>query len=69
MENEKNITLRFRISKEDYDFLQKKVEVSKCKNMSSFIRKMLLSGAIYNVDMQPFYELQKALSGIANNIN
>lgn len=58
-----------RLSEEEYDFVQRKMSETKCKNMSHFIRKMLLTGAIYEVDMTPFWEITKFISSISANIN
>ena len=65
-QNQKNLCqiirrgVRFRTTKNVRDQVQ---------NMSHFIRKMLLTGAIYEVDMTPFWEITKFISSISANIN
>ena len=44
-------------------------KTSKCRNMSHFIRKCVLEKEIYQVDLEPFRDLQGLLSNATNNIN
>ena len=48
---------------------EKKRKLSKCRNMSHFIRKYVLEKEIYQVDLEPFRDLQGLLSNATNNIN
>ena len=48
---------------------EKKRKLSKCGNMSHFIRKCVLEKEIYQVDLEPFRDLQGLLSNATNNIN
>ncbi|MCT7862881.1 MAG: MobC family plasmid mobilization relaxosome protein, partial [Lactobacillus crispatus] len=48
---------------------EEKRELAKCKNMSHFIRKCVLEKEIYQVDLEPFRDLQGLLSNATSNIN
>ena len=70
MENrQRNIQLIIRLNKDEKELFEKKMKLAKCKNMSLFIRKCVLEKEIYQVDLQPFAELQGLLYNTTNNIN
>ena len=70
MENrQRNIQLIIRLNKDEKELFEKKMKLAKCKNMSLFIRKCVLEKEIYQVDLQPFAELQGLLYNATNNIN
>ena len=48
---------------------EEKRKLAKCRNMSHFIRKCVLEKEIYQVDLEPFRDLQGLLRGATNNIN
>ena len=48
---------------------EEKKRLAKCRNMSHFIRKCVLEKEIYQVDLEPFRDLQGLLSNATNNIN
>lgn len=61
--------LILRVSTKEFEFINKKYEISECKNMSDYLRKMAITGMIIKYDMQTLKELNQKVSGIANNIN
>ena len=61
--------LKFRVDDKELCFLKKKAEMSNCRNMSDFLRRISLGGAIYNVDMSDFAEMKNLIRNISNNIN
>ncbi len=70
MENrQRNIQLIIRLNKDEKELFKRKMKLAKCKNMSLFIRKCVLEKEIYQVDLQPFAELQGLLYNATNNIN
>jgi di/tripeptidase len=69
MDDTRNHIVKFRVDDEEFEFLKKKAELSNCKNMSSFLRKISLMGAIYNVDLSEFQEITVLLNSISRNIN
>ena len=70
MENrERNIQLIVRVNEKEKALFEEKRKLAKCRNMSHFIRKCVLEKEIYQVDLEPFRDLQGLLSNATNNIN
>lgn len=65
----RNIQLKICLNEEEKQIFEKKMKLTKCKNMSHFIRKSVLEGDIFVVDLQPFVDLQGLLYNATNNIN
>ena len=62
MENrERNIQLIVRVNEKEKALFEEKRRLAKCKNMNLFIRKCVLEKEIYQVDLQPFADLQGLL--------
>ena len=58
-----------KLTEEEKDLFEEKRKLSKCRNMSHFIHKCVLEKEIYQVDLEPFRDLQGLLSNATNNIN
>ena len=70
MENrERNIQLIIRLNEEEKALFEEKKKLAKCRNMSLFIRKCVLEKEIYEVDLEPFRELQGLLSNATGSLN
>ena len=70
MENrERNIQLIVRVNEKEKALFEEKRKLAKCKNMNLFIRKCVLEKEIYQVDLEPFRDLQGLLGSATNNIN
>ena len=65
----RNERLEIKLTEEKKALLEEKKRLSKCRNMSHFIRKCVLEKEIYQVDLEPFIDLQGLLSNATNNIN
>ena len=65
----RNKRLEIKLTKEEKTLFEEKRKLAKCRNMSHFIRKCVLEKEIYQVDLEPFRELQGLLRGATNNIN
>ena len=65
----RNERLEIKLTEEEKALFEEKRKLSKCRNMSHFIRKCVLEKEIYQVDLEPFRDLQGLLSNAANNIN
>lgn len=65
----RNIQLKICLNEEEKEIFKKKKKLAKCRNMSHFIRKCVLEKEIYQVDLDPFRDLQGLLSNATNNIN
>ena len=65
----RNIQLKICLNEEEKQIFETKMKLTKCKTMSHFIRKSVLEGDIFVVDLQPFVDLQGLLYNATNNIN
>ena len=65
----RNERLEIKLTEEEKALFEEKRKLSKCRNMSHFIRKCVLEKEIYQVDLEPFRDLQGLLSNATSNIN
>ena len=65
----RNERLEIKLTEEEKALFEEKRKLAKCRNMSLFIRKCVLEKEIYQVDLEPFRDLQGLLSNATNNIN
>ena len=65
----RNIQLKICLNEEEKQIFEKKMKLAKCKTMSHFLRKRVLEKEIYQVDLQPFADLQGLLYKATSNIN
>ena len=65
----RNERFEIKLTKEEKAIFEEKRKLAKCRNMSHFIRKYVLEKEIYQVDLEPFRDLQGLLSNATNNIN
>jgi len=65
----RNERLEIKLTEEEKALFEEKRKLAKCKNMSHFIRKCVLEKEIYQVDLEPFRDLQGLLSNATSNIN
>lgn len=65
----RNIQLKICLNEEEMEIFKKKMKLAKCKTMSHFLRKCVLEKEIYQVDLQPFADLQGLLYNATNNLN
>ena len=65
----RNIQLKICLNEEEREIFKKKMKLAKCKTMSHFLRKCVLEKEIYQVDLQPFADLQGLLYNATNNLN
>ena len=65
----RNERLEIKLTKEEKALFEEKRRLAKCRNMSYFIRKCVLEKEIYQVDLEPFRDLQGLLSNATSNIN
>lgn len=61
--------VKFWVSEEEYQLLQKKMEIAGGVNQGAYIRKMILDGYIVNLDIPELKEIIRLLSIISNNVN
>ena len=65
----RNKNLRFRVSADEKEYIIKKAELSGSKNVSSYLRKIAITGRIINYSADEFKSLRRDILGIKNNIN
>ena len=65
----RNERLEIKLTEEEKALFEEKRKLAKCRNMSHFIRKCVLEKEIYQVDLEPFRDLQDLLSNATSNIN
>ena len=65
----RNERLEIKLTEEEKALFEEKRKLAKCKNMSHFIRKCVLEKEIYQVDLEPFRDLQGLVSNATSNIN
>ena len=65
----RNERLEIKLTKAEKALFEEKRKLAKCRNMSHFIRKCVLEKEIYQIDLEPFRDLQGLLGGATNNIN
>ncbi len=61
--------VKFWVSEEEYQLLQKKMEAAGGVNQGAYIRKMILDGYIVNLDIPELKEIIQLLSITSNNVN
>lgn len=66
---ERNHQLKIYLSGKEKELFKEKMKLAKCRTMSHFIRKCVMEKEIYEVDLQPFRDLQGLLSNATNSLN
>ena len=61
--------VKFWVSEEEYELLQKKQEAAGGVNQGAYIRKMVLDGYIVKLDIPELKEIIRLLSITSNNVN
>ena len=59
----------FKVTEEESAVIQKKMKQSDFKNLSSFIRVMVLSGYVLRLDLPELREVVRLLGFLSNNVN
>ena len=61
--------IEFRVTEQEHQLIQKKMEQLGTKNMGAYLRKMAIDGYIIKVDYTEQKKLAAAVSNVAANIN
>ena len=59
----------FKVTEEESAIIQKKMKLSDFKNLSSFIRVMVLNGYVLLLDLPELREATRLLDFLSNNVN
>ena len=63
------VRIEFRVTEQEHQLIQKKMEQLGTKNMGAYLRKMPIDGYIIKVDYTEQKKLAAAVSRVAGNIN
>ena len=63
------VCMEFRVTEQEHQLIQKKMEQLGTKNMGAYLRKMAIDGYIIKVDYTEQKKLAAAVSQVAGNIN
>ena len=63
------VRIEFRVTEQEHQLIQKKMEQLGTKNMGAYLRKMAIDGYIIKVDYTEQKKLAAAISRVAENIN
>ena len=63
------VRIEFRVTEQEHQLIQKKMEQLGTKNMGAYLRKMAIDGYIIKVDYTEQKKLAAAISRVAGNIN
>ena len=66
---ERNVKLNFYVSERELEFIKKKMEAAKVKNMSAYLRKISCDGYILNVNFSEFKGITADVGRIAGSVN
>lgn len=63
------VRIEFRVTEQEHQLIQKKMEQLGTKNMGAYLRKVAIDGYIIKVDYTEQKKLAAAVSRVAGNIN
>ena len=66
---ERDMRIDLRVTKNEYDLINEKMQMIGCENMSAYIRKMAIDGMIIKLDIPELNEISSLLRYNGNNIN
>ena len=68
-ERPRNINMAFRVSAEERELIEQRMEQAGIKNMRAFIVKQAIEGRIIHIELDSVREMIRLLSNATNNIN
>jgi hypothetical protein len=69
MAKEKTTGFYFKMSPEEAELFERRMEQTGIRNKSAFIRKMCIDGHVFNINMEQIGAISRMLRVTANNIN
>lgn len=63
------VQLKFRVTPEERELIEKKMEQIGTTNMAAYLRKMALDGYVVNLDLPELREMVSLLRRSSNNLN
>ena len=65
----RNVQLNFRVSKDEKEWIEKKMEAAGVINREAYLRKMAMDGYILKLDLPELKETISLMQRMSNNIN
>ena len=65
----RNVQLNFRVSKDEKEWIEKKMEAAGVINREAYLRKMAMDGYILKLDLPELKEIISLMRRMSNNIN
>jgi uncharacterized protein (DUF1778 family) len=65
----RNVNLAFRVTEEERNMIERRMEQTGMNNMRAFIVKMAIDGRMVRVELESVREMVRLLSNATNNIN
>lgn len=65
----RNIQLNFRVSENEKEWIEKKMEAAGVINREAYLRKMAIDGCILKLDLSELKEIVALMRRMSNNIN
>ena len=66
---QRNKQLHFMVNKEEWEIIDKKMELIGISNIGAYLRRMAVYGYMIEVDVEPLGELSSQLNRIGHNVN
>ena len=66
---ERTHRVHFRLTDQEKDYLDNKLQQLNISNREAYCRKMVLEGQIIQIDTQPVKEVRRLLANLTNNMN
>lgn len=66
---QREVQLKFRVTPEERELIEKKMEQVGTTNMAAYLRKMALDGYVVNLDLPELREMVSLLRRSSNNLN
>lgn len=65
----RNVQLSFRVSKDEKEWIEKKMEIAGVINREAYLRKMAMDGCILKLNLPELKDLISLMRRMSNNIN
>ena len=68
-ERKRNIQVKFRVTPEERELIERKMEQYGTQNMAAYLRKMAIDGFVVKLDLPELREMVSLLRRSSNNLN
>jgi len=65
----RDLVIRLRVTPEELEQVKSRMEQAGMKNLSGYMRRLVLNGYVINMDMTDFKEILRLVSISSNNLN